>query len=224
MIQPTRMSRSKNKHNCVIWDYNGTIVDDAWVAVEAENIVLKAHGLPEMTMDFYRRECEMPIENFYRKIYDFSTYCFGEVAAAFLENYDRIAPRAKPFDDVCTAIRKLHDHGIRQGVISGFETGRLTESLKAFGLDGYFEFMSGADDTSCGSKSERAAAVVAKYGFPPEKTLFIGDMYHDYETAAHVGADCVLIARGHQSGEVLGSYGTVDVIDSADELCDFLIL
>ncbi|MBQ1546014.1 MAG: HAD family hydrolase [Clostridia bacterium] len=220
MAQP--MSRPQSRHSCVIWDYNGTIVDDAWVAVEAENIVLKAHGLPEMTMDFYRRECEMPIENFYNKIYDFSKYSFSEVAAAFLYNYDSIAVRAKPFNDVCIAIRKLHEQGIRQGVISGFETGRLIESLRAFGLDGYFEFMSGADDTSCGSKSGRAAEVVAKYGFPPEKTLFIGDMYHDYETAAYVGADCVLIARGHQSGTVLRSYGTVDVIDSTEKLENYI--
>lgn len=44
------------KYTSIVWDYNGTIVDDAWVAVEAENVVLRAHGLPEMTMEFYLRD------------------------------------------------------------------------------------------------------------------------------------------------------------------------
>lgn len=164
----------------------------------------------------------MPIENFYKKIYDFSVCDFAEVAADFLKNYDRIAAQAKPFPEVVSAIRRLDAAGIRQGVISGFETGRLVKSLRDFSLDGCFEFMSGADDTSCSSKSERAAAVVGQYGFDPSSTLFIGDMYHDAETARCVGADCVLIAKGHQSAEVLRRYPDVTVIDSAEELESFL--
>ena len=206
----------------IVWDYNGTIIDDAWVAVAAENIVLKEHGLPEMTMEFYLNECEMPIENFYRKIYDFSVCDFGEVAKSFLDNYDRIAPQAKPFPEVCEAIRRYSEKGYRQSVISGFETSRLVKSLENFGLADYFDFMSGADDTSCASKSERAAAVVKKYGYDPRETIFIGDMYHDFETARHVGADCVLIAKGHQSAEVLRSSGDTVVLDSAEELCNII--
>ena len=217
-----RRSKRKVKYNSIIWDYNGTIIDDAWVAVEAENVVLRAHGSPEIDMEFYLRECEMPIRRFYDKIYDFSKCDFQSVADSFLANYDRIAPRAKPFPEVCEAIRRFKEMGIRQGVISGFETGRLVSSLEKFGLDGYFEFMSGADDVNCGSKSERAAAVVKKYGYEPESTLFIGDMYHDFETASFVGADCVLIAKGHQGAAVLKSYEGVTVLASADELSDIL--
>lgn len=210
------------KHRYLIWDYNGTIIDDAWVAVEAENTVLREHGLPEIDMEFYLRECEMPIENFYNKIYDFTKCDFGQVAASFMKNYDAIAPRAKPFPEVVEAIKKYHAMGFRQGVISGFETGRLEKSLREFALDGYFDFMSGSDDTSCGSKSERAAAVVERCGYDPKQTLFIGDMYHDFETAQHVGADCVLIAKGHQGAQVLSSYGTVDVLKSARELDKYI--
>ena len=206
------------KYNSIVWDYNGTIIDDAWVAVEAENVVLREHGNPEIDMEFYLRECEMPIRLFYDKIYDFSKCDFREVADSFLENYDRIAPNAKPFPEVCEVIRRFSSLGIRQGVISGFETGRLVSSLKKFGFDGYFEFMSGADDVNCGSKSERAAAVVSKFGYEPVSTLFVGDMYHDYETASFVGADCVLIAKGHQGASVLRSYDGVTVLDSALQL------
>lgn len=210
------------KYDCIIWDYNGTIINDAWVAVDAENIVLRSHGLPEIDMDFYLRECEMPIENFYNKIYDFSVCDFKEVADSFIRNYDVISERAEPFPEVISAIKRYSELGLRQGVISGFETGRLVSKLRKFGLDGYFEFMSGSDNVDCGSKSERAKRVVEESGFDKSRTLFVGDMYHDYETALCAGTDCVLIAKGHQGADVLRSYNTVKVLDSAKELDDIM--
>ena len=206
------------KYDYIIWDYNGTIIDDAWVAVAAENVVLRSRGLPEIDLDFYRRECEMPIVRFYHKIYDLSKYDLKELSVAFLKNYDEISKQAKPFPEVCGAIERFSGAGLRQGVISSFDTERVRNSLKAFGLDKYFDFISGADDTSCGSKTERAALVLEKNGFDPKKTLFIGDMYHDFETAQRVGADCVIIPKGHQGEEVLRSYKNVTVLNSAEEI------
>ncbi len=206
------------KYKNIIWDYNGTIIDDAQLAVDAENIVLDSYGLPKIDIDFYLRECEMPIVNFYRKIFpDFDSYDFSEIAKRFLHNYDKLFPAAGVFPEVKKMIKKLSRSGVRQGVISGFESSRLKSSLRGFGLDGYFEFMSGSDDIDCGDKSERAVAVCRKNGFLPGETLFIGDMYHDFETAQKVGADCVLIAKGHQGAEVLKKYG-ITVLNSADEL------
>ncbi len=209
------------RYKNIIWDYNGTIIDDAQLAVDAENVVLSSYGLPEIDIDFYMRECEMPIINFYRKIFpDFDSFDFSEIAKRFLHNYDKLFPTAKVFPEVTDMISKLSCSGIRQGVISGFESGRLRDSLKGFGLDGYFEFMSGSDDIDCGDKSDRAVAVCRKNGFSPSETLFVGDMYHDYETAQKVGADCVLIAKGHQGAEVLRKYG-VTVLNSAGDLSEY---
>ena len=206
------------KYKNIIWDYNGTIIDDAQLAVDAENVVLSSYGLPKIDLDYYLKECEMPIINFYRKIFpDFDSYDFSEIARRFLYNYDKLFPTAGVFPEVKKMIKKLKRCGVRQGVISGFESGRLKSSLKGFGLDGYFEFMSGSDDIDCGDKSDRAVAVCKKNGFDPKETLFIGDMYHDYETARKVGADCILIAKGHQGADVLGKYG-ITVLNSAEDL------
>ena len=64
--------------------------------------------------------------------------------------------------------------------------------------------------------------VVEKYGFDPKETLFIGDMYHDFETAEKVGADCVLIARGHQGAQPLTNHENVIVLDNAQPLIDMI--
>ncbi len=215
------MNKMKKYRN-VVWDYNGTIIDDAKLAVDAENVVLKSYGKSPITLDYYLKECEMPILNFYNKIFDMEKYDFSEIARRFVENYDLLFETAGVFPEVKSMIELLGKKGYRQGVISGFESSRLVSSLEKFKLDGYFEFMSGADDIACGDKSRRAAAVCEKCDFLPNETLFVGDMYHDFETARCVGADCVLIAKGHQGAEVLRSYD-VNVLDSAQELKTILL-
>ena len=210
------------KYKNIIWDYNGTIINDAQLAVDAENLVLQSYGKPDITLEYYLRECEMPLIKFYNKIFDMDNYDYSEIAQRFITHYDELFETAYIFPEVREMIEYLSDKGCNQGVISGFETARLVNSLKKFGLEKYFRFMSGADDYNAGDKSERAVKVVEKYGFDPKETLFIGDMYHDYETAQRVGADCILIAKGHQGAEVLRSYG-VNVLDSAEELKTILL-
>ncbi len=205
------------KYKYVVWDYNGTIINDAKLAVDAENIVLESYGLSSITMEYYLKECEMPLLNFYKKIFDLQCYDYKEIAVRFIENYDKLFYTADIFPEIKEMIMKLSENGFVQGVISGFETKRLISSLKKFELDEYFKFMSGSDDIHAGDKSERAAKVIERNGFVPSETLFIGDMYHDYETACKVGADCVLIAKGHQGADVLRSYG-ISVLDNASQL------
>ena len=210
------------KYRNIIWDYNGTIINDAELAVKAENLVLKSYGKLPITLEYYLKECEMPLVIFYNKIFDMENYDYSEIARRFITYYDELFETADIFPEVRKMIEYLSDKGCSQGVISGFETTRLVNSLKKFGLEKYFKFMSGSDDYNAGDKSERAVKVVEKYGFDPKETLFIGDMYHDYETAKRVGANCVLIAKGHQGAEVLRSYG-ITVLDSAEELKTFLM-
>ena len=210
------------KYRNIIWDYNGTIINDAELAVKAENMVLKSYGKPEITLEYYLKECEMPLINFYNKIFDMENYDYSEIAQRFITHYDELFETADIFPEVREMIEYLSAKGYSQGVISGFETTRLVNSLKKFGLEKYFKFMSGSDDFSAGDKSERAVRIVEKYGFDPKETLFIGDMYHDYETAEKVGSDCILIAKGHQGAEVLRSYG-INVLDNAKELKTVLL-
>lgn len=210
------------KYKNIIWDYNGTIVDDVQLAVDAENLVLKSYGKEPITLEYYLKECEMPILNFYNKIFNMADYDFSEIAAKFMDNYKLLSDRLQVFPEVRETIHYLSEKGYNQAVISGFERDVLNSSLKSYGLDGYFTFMSGSDDIDCGDKSERAVKMAEKYGLNPTETLFIGDMYHDYETAEKVGADCILIAKGHQGGDVLRAYGGLTVIDSARELRNFL--
>ena len=45
------------KYRHVIWDWNGTLLDDAWLCVEIINEMLRAH--PDLTIENLPKEKEM---------------------------------------------------------------------------------------------------------------------------------------------------------------------
>ena len=54
---------------------------------------------------------------------------------------------------------------------------------------------------------------------PEAKLLFIGDTDHDYYVAEAIGADCILVAEGHQSVQKLKQMpGVMAVLDSQREV------
>ena len=50
----------------IIWDWNGTIVDDAWVFVAIMNSLLKKGGLPQTDLQYYRKNFCFPIQDYWK--------------------------------------------------------------------------------------------------------------------------------------------------------------
>lgn len=62
------------KYKNILWDWNGTILNDTPVAFEATNILLKRYDYPTITLEFYRDNMDTPIVNFYSKIFDLNKH------------------------------------------------------------------------------------------------------------------------------------------------------
>ena len=56
------------KYKHVIWDWNGTLVDDTWLFVDIMNGVLKDRNLQGITLDDYRNVFDFPVEDYYTKL------------------------------------------------------------------------------------------------------------------------------------------------------------
>ena len=54
-----------NKYDHVIWDWNGTIIDDAYLCVEVMNQVLKNRDLPLINISSYRKNFCFPVKKYY---------------------------------------------------------------------------------------------------------------------------------------------------------------
>jgi phosphoglycolate phosphatase len=207
------------RYKHVIWDWNGTLLDDAWVCVEVLNEILKKYNKPLITLEQYRRDFDFPVKDYYRyKLgFDFSIEPFEIIANEYIELYNKRRFECRLHDKAVEVLKYLAGNNIEQSILSAYEHKMLEETVSYFGIRQYFTRLAGLNDYYAQSKVENAKLLMGKLDFDSEQVVLIGDTVHDFEVAQSVDIDCVLIANGHNSPEKLISCGT-RVLSSLEEI------
>lgn len=191
----------------VLWDWNGTLLDDVDAAVASMNDLLSIHGKPLTTREEYREGIDIPVVNYYRKLFDLERTPFAELADGFMKGYDRYIRASGLMRGARETLERLHERGVRQIIVSSFHEETLNSYLHRFGIAGFFEAVSGAGDFISEGKIGRARSLFDRLHILPEQTLSVGDMVHDYELARALGTHCVLIPNGQQAEAKLRKTG-----------------
>ena len=105
-------------------------------------------------------------------------------------------------------------------MLSAYPHETLIEIISHFNLEFYFRFIMGHHNIYAGSKVEQGKNLIKMIGNGNGNILLIGDTVHDYEVASEIGADCFLIADGHQCKEKLLQCN-VPVFDSLVDLLTY---
>lgn len=209
------------KYDLIIWDYNGTLIDDAEAALLSVNDMLIKRNMPLITMEQYYSFMDTPITKFYEHLFDLNKVPFEMIAQEFARGYDRHIPEEPLMEHARLVLALARDMGMRQLVLSASHQEKIDTELKRLNIAHYFDCVSGADDYHAGSKAQRGRQVVAGLGVQPEKAVLVGDCLHDYHVAREIGAHCVLLSKGHQGRADLLTAG-VPVLDDLKELCALL--
>jgi phosphoglycolate phosphatase len=192
----------------VIWDFNGTLVDDLDLVVRTVNTQLGKRGLPSLTEAEYRDVFGFPVKEYYRRIgVDFGKETMAELSADFFAEYGPALRKCSLHPGVERVLQGLWDHGVRQFVLSAMEEALLHEMLRHLGISRYFEAMYGLSHQEADSKISRGHELLRDHGIEPHTTLLIGDTLHDAEVAGALGVTPVLVAQGHQSLKKLKQAG-----------------
>ncbi len=203
----------------IIWDWNGTILDDLQLNLEVENTLLSRRGKKLIKdIDEYHEKFQFPIIKFYESLdFDLENEKFEDIAKEYVFEFDERFYELEIFDDAESVIREFKYKGIEQIVLSQTEQRWLEKQVSFHGLDYLFTELLGARDIYVKGKVAIALAWITKNDIDANDVLMVGDTVHDFEVAQNIGCDCMLIARGHNSKERLLSTGAV-VLDSIEEL------
>jgi phosphoglycolate phosphatase len=78
------------KYTHIIWDWNGTLMDDAWLTNQVMNGMLSRRGLPIMTPEHYAEIFDFPVAEYYQRAgWDFSISPFEKLSDEFISEYNR---------------------------------------------------------------------------------------------------------------------------------------
>ena len=210
------------KYTHIVWDFNGTLLNDIRAGIDAVNVMLSARGLATIdSVDVYRELFCFPIIKYYAKLgfdferEDYYTVLAPEWVAMYLENYKHSTLTAGAVE----TLNALGEMGYVQTLLSATELQMLKGQVAELGLEQYFGEVCGLDNIHAGSKVDTAVAWKAAH--PDAVALFVGDTIHDYEVASAVGADCVLYSGGHQSRAQLEACGC-PIIEKLPDLIGYL--
>lgn len=181
----------------ILWDWNGTLLDDVEVALAAMNEMLARRGLPLLRgREPYRDIFTFPVRVYYTAAgLDLSAEPFESLAVEWTGLYHRFYPRCGLFPAARAVLQAVGEMGLEKAIVSASHQQALDSQVEEQGLGGFFQARLGISDIYAGSKAGLAQRYLKSQGVPPEQALLIGDTLHDWEVAQEAGCPCVLLAR-----------------------------
>ena len=132
----------------IIWDWNGTLLDDLDICVKGINIYLEERTLKTMDKDRYRDIFGFPIGDYYAKIgFDLKKESLEDLSVKFLKTYFENFDQTKLNQGVYDILKKFQNTGYQQYILSAMDQVSLDKSVKKFGIEKYFKAIKGAEDT-----------------------------------------------------------------------------
>lgn len=211
------------KYKHIIWDWNGTLLDDTWLCVEVLNGLLKRRGRPPISELQYRENFEFPVIYYYKHLgLNTDKDSYERTSREFITNYESrwldecvLQPKAS---EVLAAISA---QGLTQSVLSAARQETLMAGINHYGIDSYFMGLVGTDNIHAEGKVERGMYWIKQLPWKQNEVVLIGDTLHDFEVAEVIGVDCILLAHGHHTGERLAPTGK-RVVHSLTEVAALL--
>jgi phosphoglycolate phosphatase-like HAD superfamily hydrolase len=205
----------------LVWDWNGTLLDDLTLVIEATNVALGSIGGPPVTADHHRRGFRRPIADYYAEVLGRPV---GEAEFARLDELFHDAYQAGlPCPLAPDAEAALHDWSGSQSLLSMWHHADLVPTVAEHGLTKHFSRIDGLPPQWAGKGSYKGPHLVAHLtalGLDGARVVMIGDTVDDAHAAATAGARCVLYSGGFTAAEQLHATGA-PVVDS---LLDAVIL
>ena len=209
------------RYDHVIWDWNGTLLDDVRLTIEIMGGMLERRWLPPLDLERYHAVFGFPVRDYYERVgLDLEREPFEELSVEFISEYQRRWRECDLHAGARDSVASLAAAGVGQSVLSAMEQTMLHEHARHFALDELDAFV-GVDDHHGTSKLDHGLRRIEALGHDRSRVLLAGDTEHDHEVARAMGVDCVLVEGGHASRARLEACG-VEVLRSPGEVAGYV--
>jgi phosphoglycolate phosphatase-like HAD superfamily hydrolase/ADP-ribose pyrophosphatase YjhB (NUDIX family) len=200
----------------IIFDWSGTLVDDLPAVWQATNHVLAQARRPEMSLEQFRAEFQLPFTTFYDK--HTPHIPLPQLEEWFHSRFKQVQ------DSVCALphsgrfVAFCREHKLRTFLLSTVREDHFTAQHQASGFGDFLE----KPYTGVWDKRQKIHEIIAENGLLPDETLFIGDMKHDIETARHGGVHSCAVLTGYNTLDDLRSAQPDLIVEHLGELLELL--
>ena len=184
----------------VIWDWNGTLLNDVGAVLQATTIAFRRAGIQvEVTGDVYRRSFTRPIRLFYERLLGrpIGHDEWVRLDHAFHLEYARIEDGCRLAAGAREVLDEIRELGWTQSVCSMLPEEYLLPAIERQGIAGHFVRIDGLRGAERGGvKLENLVAHLENLGVPRSGTVMVGDTVDDALAARGAGIACILLDSG----------------------------
>lgn len=203
---------SGKEYKHIIWDFNGTILDDLSLCHKVISKLISKHNLEPICEITYQKNFELPVKPFYEKLgFDTSEESFNQIAVEWIKMYEEGFLDCNLQPHIPLALEQFNLAQKDQFILSAMEIVRLRQVVDHLGITKYFNKIYGTDSINGICKLHLAEKLLSENKVDPRQCIVIGDTLHDAELASEIGCDVILLTRGHQHQSVLSSNGNITI-------------
>jgi len=193
----------------VLWDWNGTLLNDVHANINTINRMLDKRGLNPLNLATYKESFCFPVSRFYRQIgFDLEKETIEQISVEYHVHYKSFESDITIHPDAASILNTFSQKGIQQYILSACIKEDLLRMIDRFGLTSYFQAIYGADDICAHGKIGLGEYLIRHHSLDPSRTLMIGDTLHDAEVARALGVNLLLYSGGHNSYRLLSEEDT----------------
>ncbi len=215
------------KHQAVIFDLDGTLLNTLEDLADSMNHVLQDRGLPTHPVDAYRRfignsaralaSRALPAE---KQQEETVTEYFEAFRRTYRHNWN---VKTRPYQGIQELLNTLRDKHIKLAVLTNKPQDFAELCIHAFFPDGTFDVIQGQRDNVPIKPDPTGSLDVARHlNVLPQACLFIGDSDVDMQTAVRAAMFPVGVLWGYRSEQELRDNGALAVIQQPLELLEYI--
>ncbi|MDR3450934.1 MAG: HAD family hydrolase [Alphaproteobacteria bacterium] len=209
----------------VVWDWNGTLLDDTELVRTCVNKALKDVGHPEMDMERFRALQIRPLRDFYKAAglnEDEVLRALEIEGRIFDQEYEPLADHAPLREGAVDLLRRLSGHKVDNVIVSNHLTHQIARLLEKHNIRGFFgdiiAYAAHKRGHRTETKGDKLRVFIAERGLNTANAVIIGDTLEEIEIARELGMASIAITGGIHAEERLRGLSPDYVVHTIAEI------
>lgn len=207
----------------IVFDWDGTVMDSATAIVESIQAASRDLGLPEPSDARARHVIGLGLGDALQyAVPELPHHRYAEMADRYRYHYLARDHDLSLFSGISELLAGLLSQGILLGVATGKSRAGLARAMKVSGLEHLFHATRCADHCLSKPHPQMLLELMDEFGLVSNDLLMIGDTSHDLNMAANALVDAVGVTYGAHDKATLLSCSPKGVVDSVEELSNWI--
>ena len=208
-------------YKAVIWDLDGTLLDTLQDLASAVNYSLEAFGLPLRSVE----EVRTFVGNGIRKLIDRSVPAgtdpattdgvFGEFRTYYAAH---CSDTTAPYEGIPGLLADLARAGVKMAIVSNKADFAVQDLTRRYFGDKIAVAVGAREDMPKKPAPDMVEYALTALGITKGEAVYVGDSEVDVITARNTGMDCLSVAWGFRSEEILRAAGATTILRTPQEL------